>query len=38
MQALLKPFLERWVKLAPARGWDKDDSFEVVRSMLTASQ
>jgi hypothetical protein len=38
MHAPLKPFLERWVKLAPARGWDKDDSFEVVRSMLTASQ
>ena len=34
--AELKPFLERWVKLAPSRGWDRDDGFEAVRSLVTA--
>lgn len=34
-QAEMRPFLERWAKLAPSRGWDKDDGFEAVRRLLT---
>ena len=33
-QAELKPFLERWLKLAPARGWDKHESFENVQNLV----
>lgn len=30
----LRPFLERWLALAPGRGWDKHDSYEAVRALL----
>ena len=32
--AELKPFLERWIKLAPARGWQKQESFELIERLL----
>jgi len=34
----VKPFLERWVKLAPSKGWDHDDGFEAVRRLLAPPQ
>jgi hypothetical protein len=30
----LKPFLDRWLALAPKRGWDKQESFEIVQGLM----
>jgi hypothetical protein len=30
----LRPFLERWLRLAPGRGWDKHDSFGMIRNLI----
>jgi hypothetical protein len=30
----IRPFLDRWLALAPTRGWDKQDSFEIVQGLV----
>jgi hypothetical protein len=37
-QTELQPFLERWLKLAPQKGWDKTDSFGAVQNLVAPGQ